>query len=70
MRLCDQTAMPFSIIGSTQDVVTADGRTVKGREYLWGVAEGRCLRSDGTFSWEMEMAGLIDRCSLCCFSRE
>lgn len=32
--------MPFSIIGSTQDVVTADGRTVKGREYLWGVAEG------------------------------
>ncbi|KAK9900130.1 putative CDC12-septin [Cystobasidium minutum MCA 4210] len=33
------SAMPFSIIGSTQDVVTADGRTVKGREYLWGVAE-------------------------------
>jgi hypothetical protein len=32
--------MPFSIIGSTQDVATADGRTVKGREYLWGVAEG------------------------------
>lgn len=33
-------AMPFSIIGSTDDVVTKDGRTVKGREYLWGVAEG------------------------------
>jgi len=32
-------AMPFSIIGSTQDVVTPDGRQVKGREYLWGVAE-------------------------------
>ena len=32
--------MPFSIIGSTDDVTTADGRTVKGREYLWGVAEG------------------------------
>jgi len=32
-------AMPFSIIGSTQDVTTADGRVVKGREYLWGVAE-------------------------------
>ena len=31
-------AMPFSIIGSTEDVVTADGRTVKGREYLWGTA--------------------------------
>lgn len=33
-------AMPFSIIGSTDDVVNAEGRTVKGREYLWGVAEG------------------------------
>jgi len=32
-------AMPFSIIGSTEDVQTADGRVVKGREYLWGVAE-------------------------------
>ncbi|KAG9312553.1 Septin-domain-containing protein [Chiua virens] len=32
-------AMPFSIIGSTEDVQTSDGRTVKGREYLWGVAE-------------------------------
>jgi len=32
-------AMPFSIIGSTEDVQTPDGRTVKGREYLWGVAE-------------------------------
>lgn len=32
--------MPFSIIGSTQDVQTRDGRVVKGREYLWGVAEG------------------------------
>jgi len=30
---------PFSIIGSTDDVVTPDGRTVKGRQYLWGVAE-------------------------------
>lgn len=36
--------MPFSIIGSTEDVKTADGRTVKGREYLWGVAEGMPLR--------------------------
>lgn len=33
-------AIPFSIIGSTEDVTTADGRVVKGREYLWGVAEG------------------------------
>ncbi|EIW77855.1 Septin [Coniophora puteana RWD-64-598 SS2] len=32
-------AIPFSIIGSTEDVQTPDGRTVKGREYLWGVAE-------------------------------
>jgi cell division control protein 12 len=36
-----QAVMPFSIIGSTDDVTTADGRTVKGREYLWGVAEGQ-----------------------------
>ena len=33
-------AMPFSIIGSTMDVRTPDGRVVKGREYIWGVAEG------------------------------
>jgi cell division control protein 12 len=33
-------AIPFSIIGSTDDVKTPDGRSVKGREYLWGVAEG------------------------------
>jgi len=32
-------AMPFSIIGSTEDVRTLDGRVVKGREYIWGVAE-------------------------------
>ncbi|KAG0317141.1 hypothetical protein BGZ97_005871 [Linnemannia gamsii] len=32
-------AMPFSIIGSTDDVLTHDGRTVKGRQYSWGVAE-------------------------------
>ena len=35
-----QEAIPFSIIGSTEDVTTPDGRVVKGREYLWGVAEG------------------------------
>lgn len=33
-------ALPFSIIGSTEDVKTPDGRVVKGREYIWGVAEG------------------------------
>ncbi|KAI8329213.1 Septin-domain-containing protein [Chlamydoabsidia padenii] len=32
-------AMPFSIIGSTELVNTADGRQVKGRAYSWGVAE-------------------------------
>ncbi|KAI6127110.1 Septin-domain-containing protein [Pisolithus sp. B1] len=36
-------ATPFSIIGSTEDVKTPDGRIVKGREYLWGVAELRSL---------------------------
>ncbi|GFZ43530.1 Septin [Saitozyma sp. JCM 24511] len=34
-----QAFMPYSIIGSTDDVTTADGRSVKGRQYLWGVAE-------------------------------
>ncbi|EIW72768.1 hypothetical protein TREMEDRAFT_67045 [Tremella mesenterica DSM 1558] len=34
-----QSVMPFSIIGSVDDVTTPDGRVVKGREYLWGVAE-------------------------------
>lgn len=33
-------AIPFSIIGSTEYVQIPDGRVVKGREYLWGVAEG------------------------------
>lgn len=32
-------ALPFAVIGSTQDVVTFDNRKVKGREYAWGVAE-------------------------------
>ena len=35
-------AIPFSIIGSTEDVQTPDGRVVKGREYLRGVAEREC----------------------------
>ncbi|KAI9598310.1 Septin-domain-containing protein [Syncephalis fuscata] len=33
------SAMPFSVIGSDQDVKTEDGRVVKGRDYPWGVAE-------------------------------
>ena len=32
-------ALPFSVIGSERDVQTHDGRTVKGRQYAWGVAE-------------------------------
>lgn len=32
-------SMPFSMIGSNKDVRTLDGRVVRGREYLWGVAE-------------------------------
>ena len=32
-------SMPFSVIGSEKDVQTADGRTGKGRQYAWGVAE-------------------------------
>ena len=33
------SAMPFSIIGSTQTVRTADNREVLGRQYSWGCAE-------------------------------
>ena len=33
------SVMPFSVIGSEKDVTTPDGRTVKGRQYAWGVAE-------------------------------
>lgn len=47
-------AMPFSIIGSTQDVHTADGRTVKGREYLWGVAEGAFRFFSWSWSFEAD----------------
>lgn len=33
------TAMPFAVIGSDKDVQTPEGKIVKGRQYLWGVAE-------------------------------
>jgi cell division control protein 12 len=33
--------LPFSVIGSDQDVKTSDGRVVKGRDYPWGIAEGK-----------------------------
>ena len=32
-------AMPFAVIGSDKDVQTPEGKVVKGRQYLWGVAE-------------------------------
>ncbi|KAI7875597.1 Septin [Lichtheimia hyalospora FSU 10163] len=32
-------ALPFAVIGSTEEVVTPDGRRVKGRQYSWGCAE-------------------------------
>lgn len=32
-------AMPFSVIGSENDVERADGNIVRGRKYLWGTAE-------------------------------
>lgn len=34
-----ESAMPFAVIGSEQDVTTSDGRKVRGRQYQWGVAE-------------------------------
>ncbi|KAI8373801.1 Septin-domain-containing protein [Blakeslea trispora] len=33
------SSMPFSIIGSLENVQTHDGRIVKGRAYSWGIAE-------------------------------
>lgn len=32
-------AMPFTVIGSEKDIETKDGGVIKGRQYLWGVAE-------------------------------
>lgn len=32
-------SMPFAIVGSEDDCITADGRTVKGRQYPWGTVE-------------------------------
>ncbi|KAI8372476.1 Septin-domain-containing protein [Blakeslea trispora] len=32
-------ASPYAVISSTQFVTTPDGRQVRGREYLWGIAE-------------------------------
>lgn len=31
--------VPFAIVGSTTEIQTADGRTVRGRQYPWGVIE-------------------------------
>ncbi|KZS96109.1 Septin [Sistotremastrum niveocremeum HHB9708] len=31
--------IPFAVVGSNQEVQTADGRTVRGRSYPWGVIE-------------------------------
>lgn len=33
------SSFPFAVIGSTNEVQTADGRTVRGRLYPWGVIE-------------------------------
>lgn len=54
-------AIPFSIIGSTEDVQTPDGRVVKGREYLWGVAEGKHVDLSLKLSADMPIM---------CFSRK
>ena len=32
-------AMPFAVIGSEKDVKNNEGKVVKGRQYIWGVAE-------------------------------
>lgn len=33
-------AIPFSIIGSSEDIRTPDNHVVKGREYIWCAVEG------------------------------
>lgn len=33
--------LPFAIIGSDEEI-TIDGRTVRGRQYPWGAVEGMC----------------------------
>jgi cell division control protein 12 len=35
------SAMPFSVIGCSSEITTPDGRRVLGRQYKWGLAEGR-----------------------------
>lgn len=30
---------PFAVVGSTQEIQTEDGRTVRGRQYPWGIIE-------------------------------
>ncbi|KAG1890191.1 Septin-type guanine nucleotide-binding (G) domain-containing protein, partial [Suillus subluteus] len=45
-------AIPFSIIGSTEDAWSPYGHLVKGREYLWGVTE-------------VENENYCDFCKLC-----
>ncbi|KAI8868878.1 Septin [Ramicandelaber brevisporus] len=32
-------AMPFAVIGSDRDIVTPEGKRIKGRQYPWGVVE-------------------------------
>lgn len=41
LNLCSsaQSKIPFAVVGSNQEVRTADGRTVRGRAYPWGVIE-------------------------------
>jgi septin family protein len=32
-------AMPFSVISSLEEI-NVDGKNIRGRKYIWGVAEG------------------------------
>lgn len=33
------TKVPFAVVGATNEIATADGRKVRGRQYPWGVIE-------------------------------
>lgn len=39
-HIVQQALLPFSIIGSDEEI-TVNGRSVRGRQYPWGAVEGK-----------------------------
>lgn len=61
-------AMPFAVIGSEKDVKTSDGRIVKGRQYSWGVAEGKILECNSQSINDFFFAKQAGMLMMCLFS--